>query len=142
MFRRNKFTRMDDYQIQKDPQKRTVLNKYRPITCLPMMWKISIAQIEKEVYYSLISRGLFPKEQKGYHKGTIITGVLLYSDQHTLKENKTRWKNVARMWIDSKNVYNMVPQNWIIDCLKMYQISDKVIKFIEKNGKYWRLEKF
>ena len=26
----------------------------------------------------------------------------------------------------------MVPQSWIIDCLKIYRIADKVIKFIEE----------
>ena len=29
--------------IQKDPSKGTAPNNYRPITCLPMMWKISTA---------------------------------------------------------------------------------------------------
>ena len=29
----------------------------------------------------------------------------------------------------------MVPQNWIIDCLKMYKISDEIIKFIKKTTK-------
>ena len=55
------------------------------------MWKILTAQI----YDSLISRKLFPEEQKGCHKGTRGMGDLLYIDQHTLKESKTRRKNVA-----------------------------------------------
>ena len=33
-------------------------------------------------------------------------------------------------WIDSK-AHDMVPQSWIIDCLKIYKISGEVIKFIE-----------
>ena len=51
--------------IQKDPSKG---NNYRPITCLPMMWKISTAQKREEIYYSLISHGLFPDKQKGATK--------------------------------------------------------------------------
>ena len=31
--------------IQKDPSKGNAPNNYRPITCLPIMWKISTAQI-------------------------------------------------------------------------------------------------
>ena len=46
--------------IQKDPSKGTAPNNYKPIICLPMMWKISTAQIKEEIYYSLINRGLFP----------------------------------------------------------------------------------
>ena len=43
-------------------------------------------------------------------------------------------------WIDYKKAHDMVPQNWIINCLKMYKISDKVINFIKKTMKTWRVE--
>ena len=74
--------------IQKDPSKETAPNDYRPITCLPMMWKILTAQIRKEIYYSLTSRGLFPDEQKGCRLGSRGTAELLYLDQHILNESK------------------------------------------------------
>ena len=31
-------------------------------------------------------------------------------------------------WIDSKKAYDMVPQSWIINCLKMYKISFKLYR--------------
>ena len=34
----------------------------------------------------------------------------------------------------------MVPQIWIINCLKMYKISNDVINFIEKTMKNWKAE--
>ena len=34
----------------------------------------------------------------------------------------------------------MVPQSWIIHCLKMYKISHEVINFIEKTMQTWRVE--
>ncbi len=34
--------------IQKDPSKGTAPNNYRPIICLPMMWKILTAQIREK----------------------------------------------------------------------------------------------
>ena len=43
-------------------------------------------------------------------------------------------------WIDYKNAYDMVPQNWILHCLKMYKIHDEVIKFIEKIMETWKVE--
>ena len=79
--------------IQKDPSKESVSNNYRPITCLPMMWKISTAQIREEIYFSLTNRGLFPGEQKGYHKGFRGTAELLNIYQHILNERKTRQKS-------------------------------------------------
>ena len=44
------------------------------------------------------------------------------------------------VWIDNKKAYDMVAQNWIINCLKMYKISHEVINFIEKITKSLRVE--
>ena len=38
-------------------------------------------------------------------------------------------------WIDYKKAYDMVPQSWIINCLKIYKISHEVINFIEETMK-------
>ena len=121
--------------IKKDPIKGTIPNNYRPITCLPMMWKILTAQIRAEIYDTLTNRGFFPEKQKGCRNGSRGIGELLYIDQHILNESKTRWKNLAMVWIDYIKAYDMVPRSWIINCLKMYKISDEVINFIEKTMK-------
>ena len=121
--------------IQKDPSKGSASNNYRPITCLPMTWTISTAQIREEIYYSLTSRRLFPEEQKGCCKGFRGTEESLYVDQHILHKSKTRWKNLAMAWIVNKMAYDMVPHSWIINCLQMYRISDEVINFFEKTMK-------
>ena len=68
------------------------------------------------------------------------TAELLYIDQHILNKSETRQKNTGMAWIDYKKAYDMVPQNWIINCLKMYKISHEVINFIEKTIKTWRVE--
>ena len=61
-----------------------------------------------------------------------IQTELLYIDQHILNESKTRQENQAMAWIDYKKAYDMVPQTWILHCLKMYKISHEVINFIEQ----------
>ena len=43
-------------------------------------------------------------------------------------------------WIDYKKAYDMVPQSWIIHCLKMYKIPYEVVNFIEKIMQTWRVE--
>ena len=117
---------MDDQgkttQIQNEPKKEITPNNYWPKTYPPMMLKILTAQIREEIYFSFISYGLFSKEQPECRKGTKVTEQLLYIDQYILKESKTRRKNVAMAWTDNKR-YDLVPQSWIIDCLKMYKIS-------------------
>ena len=118
--------------IQKDSIKGTALNNYRPITCLRMMWKILTAHIREGIYYSLTSCRLFPEEQKGCHKGCRGTGELLYIDQHILNESKTRRINLTMVWIENKKAHDVVPQSWIINCLKMYKILDEVINFFRE----------
>ena len=101
------------------------------------MWKILTAQIREEIYYSLTTRRLFPEQQKGCRKEYRGIAALLYIDQHTLNKSKTRRKNLPMVWIDYKKAYDMVLQSWIINCLKMYKISDEGINFIEKT---WRVK--
>ena len=121
--------------IQKDLHKEIAPNNYGPINCLPMIWKILTTQIREEIWYSLTSRRLFPEEQKRCRKGSRGTRELLYINKHILNGGKTRRKNLAMAWIDYKKSYDMVPQSWIINYLKMYKISDEVINFIEKTMK-------
>ena len=91
-----------------------------------MMLKILKALIRADIYYSLLSCRLLPEKEKGCYKGTRGTSNLLCIHQHTLKETK----NVTMAWIDCKKTYDMFQQGWVADCLKIYNIFDKVIKFI------------
>ena len=80
------------------------------------MWKILTEQIGKEIYYSLVSRGLFAEEQKGYRKGTKGIGELLCIDaQREQNETKT---------------YRIDYKTHSISSHIMYKIADDVIKFI------------
>ena len=89
----------------------------------------------EKIYYSLTSHGLFPDEQKGCRKWSRGTAELQYIDQHILNESKKRRKNLAMAGIDYKKAYDMLPQSWILHCLKMYKISHEVINFIEQTMK-------
>ena len=80
------------------------------------------------------------EKQKGYNSGTRGRGDLLYIDQHILEETKTRRKNVTMTRIDSKKAYGMVLQTWMIKCLKMYKIPNKVLSFIMETMKNWKVE--
>ena len=58
--------------------------------------------------------------------------LLQYIDQYILEDTKVRREHKAIKWIDFKNAYDIVSKNWIIDCLKMYKIPEKVINFTTK----------
>ena len=86
--------------IQKDPAKGNDPSNYRPITCLPLAWKILTGIIAQETYTFLEQRSLLPEKQKGCRKGSRGTGDLLYIDRMLLQEVKRRNKNLAMAWID------------------------------------------
>ena len=54
------------------------------------------------------------------------------------EQNQTEKSSYSLDW--HKKGYDMVPHSWIINSLKMYKISDEVIKFIDKTIKTLRVE--
>ena len=139
--RNNRYTRMDDQrkdhpESEKSP-KGTAHYNYRAITFILMMWKPLMAQIREKIYSSLISRGQFPRnridaarepeEQDSFY-------VLINTSTRTAKRDE------KMAWIDYKKVLDIILQSWIRDSLKMYKISDEVLKLIEETMKNWRME--
>ena len=69
--------------IQRDVTKGNIASNYRPITCLPFMWKILTGIIAEKVYKSLEERELLPEEQKGCRRGSRGTNDLLFIDKRS-----------------------------------------------------------
>ena len=53
---------------QKDPQKGNIVDNFRPISCLPLMWKLMTGVIADNVYKVLEESDILPTEQKGCRK--------------------------------------------------------------------------
>ena len=64
--------------IQKDQSKGTIASNYRPITCLPLVWKLSNGIVANEVYSFLEGHDLLPEEQKGCRRNSKGTADLLF----------------------------------------------------------------
>ena len=90
-------TRARTSLLQKDKSKGNVASNYRPITCLPLIWKLLTGVISDKIYAHLD------------HKAVI-------------KEVKCRNKNLAMAWIDYKKAYDMVPHSWIIECSDLFGV--------------------
>ena len=68
--------------LQKDKSKGNIGSNYRPITCLPLMWKLLSGVIADQIYGHL-------EEQKGYRKRSRGTNDLLYIDKAVIREVKS-----------------------------------------------------
>ena len=88
-------------------------SNYRPRAGLPMMQKLITTQITKEIYHSLVYHGLSPEIQIRCHRGTKITGNLLYIDQHIFKEKcsySTNWLQ-KDLWCYPPNLESKLSEN-------------------------------
>ena len=126
--------------IQKDKSKGIESSKYRPITCLPLVWKLLSGLITDEMYDFIETEKLLPEEQKGCKRKTMGTADIIFIDRLALREARMRKKNLSMGWVDYRKAYDMVPHSWILECLKSLGISDNIQRFLEKTMKTWRVE--
>ena len=125
--------------LQKDKSKGNVASNYRPITCLPLMWKLLTGVIADQIYAHLDQEKLLPGEQKGCRKGSRGTNDLLYIDRAVIKEVKSRNKNLAMAWIVYKKAYDMVPHSWIIECLDLFGVAENIKSLLVNSMEKWKV---
>ena len=125
--------------LQKDKSKGSVASNCRPITCLPLLWKLLTGVIADQIYAHLDQEKLLPEEQKGCRKGSGEANDLLYIDRAVIKELKSRNKNLAMAWIDYKKAYDMVPHSWIIECFDLFGIAENIKSLLVNSMKKWKV---
>ena len=133
-------TKGKTYLIGKDPQKGTTHQKnYRPIMCLLMMWKILTAQIKERNLLFAKKLGIFTQRTERMLQDNKRNRLSTIHQSTHPQGEQNKMKNVDIAWIDYKEANNIFTQSWIIDCLKMDKISDKIQKFIMEAMKNWKV---
>ena len=126
--------------IMKDPEKGAAAGNYRPITCLPVMWKLLTGIISDKLYEFLDTGNILPDKQKGCRKGAQGTNDQLFIDKMILKESKARKKNLALRWIDYKKAYDMIPHPWILECLGLVGKAQNIKNLLANSMNGWKTE--
>ena len=96
---------------QKDPAKGNSVENLRPITCLPLMWKLLTGVISEDMYCLMKNENLLPEEQKGCRRKSRGTKDQLLIDKTILKDCRKRRTNLAMAWIDYRKAYDFVPHS-------------------------------
>ena len=125
---------------QKDSTKGNAVDNFRPISCLPLLWKLMTGIIAENMYGFLESNNILPNEQKGCKRESRGTKDQLLIDKMVLKDSKKRHANSAMAWIDYRKAYDMVPHSWIIECLEIFGIAGNVERFIHRSMAQWKTE--
>ena len=124
--------------IQKDSAKGTVASNYRPIACLPLMWKLLTGIFAEKIYDHLMVNNLLPDEQKGCRKRSRGTKDQLLIDKLVLREARIKKRCLAMGWIDYKKAYDMVPHSWILEMLGMVKVAGNVERLLRNSMKDWK----
>ncbi len=115
----------------KDPAKGPLPGNFRPITCLPAMWKLLTGILADFIYGHLDTNNLLPPEQKGCKKNSRGCKEQLLIDKLILKNCKRRKTNLHMCYIDYKKAYDKVPHSWILESMKMCGIAPNIISLFQ-----------
>ena len=125
---------------QEDPSKGNAIDNYRPISCLPLIWKLITGTIAESIYNFFDVNIELPVEQKGCRKKSRGTKYQLLIDKMILRDCRKRHTNLGMTWIDYKKVYNMVLHSWILESLELIQVSENILKFVKRSMANWKTE--
>ena len=121
----------------KKPQTEIPSN-YRPITCLPITYKIMTSIITKRMKSHLTSFNLIPEEQKGGISGNQGTIDQLLIDDMILQNAKKSKRNLSTAWIDYRKAFDSVPHDWLIRSLEIHKFPKKIIDFFINTMTKWK----
>lgn len=92
--------------IPKNEKKGNEISHFRPIMCLPIIWKVFIVILAEQVYGHMNSEKLLPDEQKGCRRQSKGTKGLLMIDKMVKKDCKRRMTNISVAWVDYTKAYD------------------------------------
>ena len=111
---------------------------YRPITCLSTMYKLLTSVLTERTYSHLNKWDLMPNQQKGCRRGSYGCKDQLLINKTVMEECRVKHKNLSMAWVDYRKAFDSVPHSWILQCMSIYGLSPKVIKFTELTMKNWK----
>jgi hypothetical protein len=113
---------------------------YRPITCLPTVYKFFTAILAKKIQLHLDDNQVIAAEQNGCRKGAMGCKELLVVDAAVSSVAKKCKKSLSMCWIDYKKAFDSVPHSWLLKVLEVYKINPKVINVLRGCMSSWRTQ--
>ena len=83
---------------------------------------------------------LMPDEQKGSRRQSRGTRDQTMIDKMVMKDCKRKMTHLSDAWTDHKKVYDMFPHTYILQCLKIFKVTNNIRNVIEKSMRNWKVE--
>lgn len=114
--------------------------KYRPITCLPTIYKILTGVLTRHIWKHVNKNNILAQEQSGCRGDARGCKELLITDYIITKQVKKKQRNISMAWVDYQKAFDSVPHSWLIKTLRMYGITEPIISLLEHLMKTWRTQ--
>ena len=121
----------------KEIEKGNIVSNFKPITCLPLLWKLLTGVLAEELYRHLEGNDLLSWDQKCCRNGSRGTKDQLLIDKMIVQNCKWRLTSLGVAWIDYRKAYDMVPHGWIEKCMEMVGVAINMRQFITGSMKQW-----
>ena len=86
-------------------------SNYRPITCLPIMYKILSSIVTSRMSHHINANKIILNEQKGNASNTYDTIDQLIINKMVMDNVKLKQRNISTAWIDYKKAFDSVPHD-------------------------------
>ncbi|XP_044748928.1 uncharacterized protein LOC123309723 [Coccinella septempunctata] len=114
--------------------------KYRPITCLPTIYKILTGVLTSHIWQHVNKNNIMEQEQNGCRGNSRGCKELLITDLIVTRQAKKKQRNISMAWVDYQKAFDSVPHTWLIKTLQLYGISRPIINLLEHLMKTWRTQ--
>ena len=125
------------HQLKKKEPTRNPSN-YRPITCLPIMYKILSSIVTFRMSHHINANKVIWNEQKGNASNTYGTIDQLIINKMVIDDVKLKQWNKSTARIDYKKAFDFVPHDWIIETPKIHKFDPITTKFLRKAMNKWK----
>lgn len=125
------------YLKSKDEDTRNA-TKYRPITCLPTIYKIFTSIIANRLYDHCSQNRILAMEQKGCIKQSKGCKEQLIIDMIVTEQIRKQKRNLHSSYIDFKKAYDSVPHSWLQKVLDIYKVHPIITECLKTVMNKWK----
>lgn len=113
-------------------------SQYRPITCLPTIYKILTSAIAQKLTTHIEQHSILAEEQKGCRRDNMGCKEQLIIDSVIHRHAATNKRNLHCTYIDYKKAFDSIPHSWLLYVLKIYKINPVIIDFLKNIMPLWK----
>ncbi|XP_030749987.1 uncharacterized protein LOC115877806 [Sitophilus oryzae] len=131
-------TEGNTYLLPKTMTSSSDQSKYRPITCLPTLYKLLTGILCNKIYEHIDTNNLMTQEQKGCRRKAQGCKDQLIIDAVIMEHAKKNKRDLHTAFIDYQKAFDSVPHSWLIESLRLYKIDTQIVTLLESLMNSWK----